>query len=201
MRRPLLLALPLALAACAGRTPAGSPPLDGAPTPARPGLPAAGPGESVAEYDLNRDGKPDVWKVIRRTAEGKEVTVRSQRDLNGDGKVDVWETFDEAGNPVTQTFDTDFDGKPDLVLHFEKGQLVRKEMSFGFDGKPRAWLYYEKGKLVRKERDDDGDGRVDTWEYWEDGELDRVGIDLDGDGRVDRWEQRKPQTAGGGKKP
>ena len=201
MRRSIAIVLPIALAACAGRTAAPKPAVKDAAAPqAVPALPV-GPGETLTEYDLNHDGKPDVWKVTRRTADGKEVLVRRQRDLNDDGKIDVWEEYDEAGNLVKQTLDLDFDGKPDLVLHFEKGQLVLKEMSFGFDGKPHAWAYYEKGKLVRKERDENGDGRVDYWEYWEGGEIDRIGIDLDGDGRVDRWEHRRPPTAEAAPKP
>ena len=196
MHRLLVLVLPLALAACAGRTRAPKPAVkDAAAGPAGPALPAAGPGETLAEYDLNHDGKPDVWKVTRRAADGKELLARRERDLNDDGKIDVWEAYDDDGNVVKQTVDLDFDGKPDLVLHFEKGQLVRKELGFAFDGKPHAWSYYEKGKLARKERDENNDGRVDYWEYWEGGEVDRIGVDLDADGRVDRWEQRKPQTA------
>lgn len=193
MRR-ILLALPaVAILACAGKTPA---PQAGPPGPvpaSAPPRPAAG--LAVTEFDLNHDGKADTWKFTRTGPDGKDVLVRRERDLNGDGKVDVWETFDDAGEPSVQVFDLDFDGKPDVALYFEKGQLVRKEFSFGFDGKPRAWSFYEKGKLARKERDENGDGKVDYWEYWENGEIDRIGIDTDADGKVDRWEQRKGPVA------
>lgn len=191
--RPLIaLAMPLWLAACAG----GAPPRRQEPAGAARSAHLAEPGEVIAEHDLNHDGRPDTWTFTRRAADGRAVLVRRELDLNGDGKVDVWEAYGEDGALVKQTMDLDFDGKPDLVLHFEKGQLWRKEMGFGFDGQPHAWAYYEKGQLVRKERDENGDGRVDVWEYWEDGEVDRIGIDLDGDGRVDRWEQRKARAAG-----
>ncbi len=152
------------------------------------------PGEALVEYDLNHDGKPDVWKYTRKRPDGTEVLSRKERDLNSDGKIDVWDWYDDQGNLEKQVLDFDFDGKPDRILHFEKGQLVSKEEAFGFDGKPHEWAYYEKGRLVRKERDTNGDGRVDTWEYWEGGEIDRVGMDLDGDGRVDRWESRRSQA-------
>ena len=98
--------------------------------------------------------------------EGKERVVRKERDLNGDGRVDVWETYDDEGNVAKQAYDLDFDGKPDLVITYEKGQLVRKE------------------------RDSKGTGKVDTWEYWEDGKLDRIGVDTDGDGVVDQWQKK-----------
>jgi hypothetical protein len=188
MRRPLL-ALPFAaLLACAGKTPAPAAAKD---KPADSHAAARQPDETLTEYDLDHDGKPDVWRYTRKGPDGKDVLVRRDRDLNGDGKIDVWEFYDASGNLEKQVVDLDFDGKPDVVIHYEKGQIVSKEMSFGFDGKPHAWSYYEKGRLVRKERDENGDGKVDYWEYWEGGEVDRVGIDVDGDGKVDRWESRK----------
>jgi hypothetical protein len=187
MRR-LLLALPFAaLLACAGRTP--SPTAKDRPADAHAA--ARLPDETLIEYDLDHDGKPDVWRYTKKGPDGKEFLVRRDRDLNGDGKIDVWESYDANGNLEKQVVDLDFDGKADVVIHYEKGQIVSKEMSLGFDGKPHAWLYYEKGKLVRKERDENGDGKVDYWEYWEGGEVDRIGVDVDGDGKVDRWESRK----------
>ncbi len=189
-----LLVAALLLAACAG------PRRDAAPAAEAP---AADPlqahakraDEALTEIDLDHDGKTDVWKFSRRTLEGKQVVVRQEKDLNGDGKIDVWEEYGEDGVLVKQTFDLDFDGKPDVTLFLEKGQLVRKEYAFAFDGKPRAWAFYEKNKLVRRERDLDGDGKIDVWEYWENGEIDRIGIDVDHDGRIDRWENRRSPGA------
>jgi hypothetical protein len=200
----------LAVALCAGAAGCAKkvPSPDAAESRVDPGhSPEKGAGEILTELDLNHDGKTDVWKYTRKTAQGKEILVRKERDLNNDGKIDVWEWYDADGNLEKQAIDFDFDGKPDVVLYFEKGQLVRKEMAFGFDGKPHAWSYYEKGHLVRKERDENGDGKVDYWEYWEGGEIDRIGIDTDGDGRVDRWESRRAASAAaegekpGGEKP
>ena len=153
------------------------------------------PGERVTAYDLDHDGKPDLWRYSIIVAEGKERVIRKERDLNGDGRVDMWQAFDADGNLVKEAFDLDFDGKPDLAITYEKGQLVKKEFAPGFDGMVRTTEYYENGKLVRKERDTKGDGKVDTWEYYENGELDRIGVDLDGDGQVDRWEARKSAAA------
>lgn len=152
--------------------------------------------EILTEYDLNHDGKPDVWKYVLRDASGKEILLRKEKDLNGDGKIDTWEKYAPDASLVRAVYDLDFDGKPDATLVYEKEQLVRKELAFGFDGVPRSWNYYEKGKLARKERDTNGDGKVDYWEYWENGEVDRIGVDQDGDGQVDRWEARKSAEAG-----
>ena len=196
MRRCLLALAGLAGLSCAG---ARKPPPAPSPTPAEVRFVPKGfeprPNETVAEFDLTHDGKPDLWKFSVKDSAGKELLVRKEKDLNGDGKVDTWERYAPDGTLVGIVYDLDFDGKPDEVLHLEKEQLVKKEMAFGFDGIPRSWSYYEKGKLVRKERDTNGDAKVDYWEYWEGGEVDRIGVDMDGDGQVDRWEARKSAEA------
>jgi hypothetical protein len=193
MRRIAVAALLLA-AACSHRQKAL------APAPGRenqaPALASAPrPGETVQEFDLNHDGRPDVWAYWVRGTDGKDVLVRKERDLNNDSKIDCWEEYQPDGTLAKLTYDMDFDGRPDVTLYFEKDQLVRKAYAFGFDGVPHIFNFYEKNKLVRKERDTNGDGRIDTWEYWENGQVDRVGLDLDGDGQVERWENR--QTARG----
>jgi len=195
MRRRYLATLPALLLACAGAQ--GSRATSGPPTPASPGSGE----ETMTAFDLSQSGKPTLWKYTRRGADGKDVVVRRERDLNGDGRVDVWEYYDETGNLEKQVVDLDFDGKPDVIIYFEKGQMVRKESAFGFDGKATEIAYYEKGKLVRKEKDLNGDGKIDYWEYWENGEIDRIGIDTDGCGKVDRWEMRRPTTAAASGQP
>jgi hypothetical protein len=149
------------------------------------------PSEKVAAFDVSHHGRPDLWKYSIVVGEGQERVIRKERDLNGDGRVDFWEAFDEEGNLVKQAYDLDFDGKPDLVITYEKGQLVKKEFAPGFDGMAQTFAYYENGKLVRKERASKNDGKIDTWEYWENGQLDRIGMDLEGDGQVTRWEKRQ----------
>ena len=194
MRRLLLLAALALATSCAHRERTVSsgptaPPESAAAVSAIPGF-APRPGERVAAYDVAGRGRPDLWKYSIVVGEGQERVVRTERDLNGDGRVDLWEVYDDDGNVAKQAYDLDFDGKPDLVITYEKGQLVKKEYAPGFDGMARTTAYYENGKLVRKERDTKGTGKIDTWEYYENGELDRIGVDLDGDGQVDRWEKR-----------
>ncbi len=196
MRRSLLALAGLAAVSCAGaHKPQPVAPAEGEGRVVAPKGFEPQPGEILTELDLTHDGKPDVWKYVVRDATGKETLVRKEKDLNADGRIDTWERYAPDGNPVRVVHDLDFDGKPDETLHFEKEQLVKKELAFGFDGVPRSWSYYEKGKLVRKERDTNGDGTVDYWEYWENGEVDRIGVDQDGDGQVDRWEARKSAEA------
>lgn len=196
MHRSLLALAGLAALSCAGARKT-APVAAAAPADARvvPKGFEPQPGEILSEFDLTHDGKPDVWKYVVRDAAGKETLVRKEKDLNADGRIDTWERYAPDGALVRVVHDLDFDGKPDETLHFEKEQLVKKELAFGFDGVPRSWSHYEKGKLVRKERDTNGDGTVDYWEYWENGEVDRIGVDQDGDGQVDRWEAKKTAEA------
>jgi hypothetical protein len=201
MRRllPFLLALS---AACAHQAPREEKPQAAAPTqtPAEAAELQPGPGEKLIEIDVNRDGKPDVWKIVKEV-DGKEVVVRKFMDMNGDGRIDAREYYNPDGTLEKIVYDMDFDGQPDVVRYYEKDQLVKKEYALGFDGISRTFSYYEKGKLIRKERDTNGDGQVDYWEYWENGVLDRIGYDDDGDGQVDRWEAKKVAAAPEGALP
>jgi hypothetical protein len=163
MRRVTVVAALLLSTACA--TPQRTvPPAPGREIigPAAVGTPK--PGETLREYDLNHDGRTEVWAYSVKGADGEEVLVRKEKDLNGDGRIDSWEYYGPDGTLARLSYDMDFDGKPDVTLVFEKDQLVRKEYAFGFDGIPHSVNYYEKGKLVRKERHANADGKVDTWE-------------------------------------
>ncbi|MBX7097997.1 MAG: hypothetical protein K1X89_09805 [Myxococcaceae bacterium] len=155
--------------------------------------------ETLTEFDLNGDKKPDVWSytVSAKNAEGKTIErlVRKELDLNWDGRVDISRTYDDREQIEKESLDLDFDGKVDQVNFYEKGVIVRKESDLTSTGKPSLFRYYEKGKLVRKERDTNADGRIDYWEYWEGDQVDRVGEDLDGDGNVDRW-TKNPNSEG-----
>jgi len=155
--------------------------------------------EKVTEFDLNHDGKPDVWvyTVKAKTPDGIEYDrlVRKEMDINWDGKVDIVRYYDENGQISKEALDLDFDGKVDQWNYYEKGVLVRKERDLAYSGKPDLWIYYEKGHIVRKERDTNHSGKVNYWEYWENDHVDRVGEDLDGDGKVDRW-TKNPNPGG-----
>lgn len=154
--------------------------------------------ETVTEFDLNRDKKPDVWTYTVKAigADGKEYERVSRKDLdiNWDGKVDIARQYDEKEQISREALDLDFDGKVDEVIFYEKGIVVRKERYLSSE-RPSLWLFYEKGQLVRKERDTNGDGKVDYWEYWENNQVDRIGEDLDGDGNVDKW-TKNPDSEG-----
>jgi hypothetical protein len=155
--------------------------------------------ETVTEYDLNNDGKPDMWTytVTGKDPEGRPIEriVRRELDINWDGKVDIVRHYDEREQISREALDLDFDGRVDQTNFYEKGQLVRKERDLDYDGRTDLWIFFERGKIVRREQDTNSDGRVDYWEYWENDQVERIGEDLDGDGQVDRW-TRNPQAEG-----
>jgi hypothetical protein len=171
----------------------------GATAGGRPMRQARGEGEKVTEYDLNKDGKPDVWSITTEgmDPEGRKVErlVRKELDINWDGKVDIVRLYDEREQVQSELLDLDFDGRVDQQNFYEKGVIVRKERDLDYDGKPDMWIFFEGGRIVRKERDTNADGRVDYWEYWENDQVDRIGEDLDGDGTVDRW-TKNPESEG-----
>jgi hypothetical protein len=118
MRRIAVAAALLLSAACSSRQKV-APPVAGTEN-LGPGVPSpARPGETIREYDLNHDGRTDVWTYSVTRADGKELVVRKERDLNNDGRVDSWEEFDADGALVKQTYDLDFVGKPDVTMFFE----------------------------------------------------------------------------------
>jgi hypothetical protein len=157
----------------------------------------------VRQFDMNRDGNPDLWKILRKVkqADGKTVELleRMELDINYDGKIDIFRFYNERSELVREEMDLDFDGKIDVAIAFEGGKVVRKELSQGFDESIRIWKHYEDGRLARIERITRSDGKLpDTFELYQDGQLAAVGYDKDGDGKPDVWQrvrEGKPMPA------
>jgi hypothetical protein len=168
---------------------------------AKPGAP--GPDEEVLSFDVNGDGKPDMFKFYPKgklptdpaRPETGGAVLRKELDLNGDGKIDMWTWYAPDGSRVREAMDVDFDGKVDEVVFYEKNVRVRVEWYTAGHDKPDTFRYYEKNKLVRVERDRNADGKIDSWEYWENDQIDRIGEDNDYDGNVDHWIKPPPAVA------
>jgi len=147
--------------------------------------------KSEEQYDLNGDGRPDLFKTYVMRGPKDEPDKRTQllarhdMDLNFDDKVDVRRIFNELGGVVREEMDLDFDGTFDAIDYYAEGVLYRRDMALNFDGKPSIIKYYNDNKLVRKERDTNADGQIDTVDFYEDGKLVRIGVDKDGDGKPD----------------
>jgi hypothetical protein len=157
-------------------------------------------GKKVALYDLNQDGKPDVWKLTQeKQQKGTTVDVLTCKevDLNHDGKKDYVAQYDEAGNIILEEYDFDFDGHFDARIYFDKktGKKVLVERMSGFGDQPDIWEVYgpdEKLQAVRRDRN--GDGNPDYWEQYTNGQLDKILFDDDFDGKIDRKEEAHPGT-------
>ena len=158
-----------------------------------------GPDQIVERFDLDGDGKADVWKVYKRLNDGEEgasedrVLVRKDMDINFDGRVDIRKHYAPNGEITKEEMDLDFDGRVDAVSHYREGKLHLREMDMAFDGTTDLWKYYENDQLIRKERDANHDGKPDYWEFYQDGKLVRTGRDLDGDGKPESYEDVVPE--------
>jgi len=154
-------------------------------------------GRETSEYDTSGDGVPDVRKVYLSTGAGVDarlVMICRETDANGDGKKDVIRYYDDEGRSLREESDRNFDGRMDIALVFQDGNVVRKELDENRDGKIDTKIFLENGKPLRSERDLKGRSSAqqwvpDRWEYYEEGRMVRMGTDLDGDSRVDRWDR------------
>jgi len=84
-----------------------------------------------AEEDRDRDGRMDTWTTYR-VVNGDEVVARVERDTKGGGKPDVFETYDtQSGKAVLSKREEDVngDGTIDVTSIYEKGKLVRREIT------------------------------------------------------------------------
>lgn len=191
----------LGLAACASSNPKTVPVGGETPTQGSRQVWAEQNGLALQTFDLNRDGKPDVFKYFKeaQSADAKNTKpaarklVRKELDLNHDGIIDMTRIFDDAGAIQEESADLDFDGKPDETAFFAAGVLIRKELDVNYDGKIDIYKHYQAGELDHIQYSRLATGQIDTWEYYEKGKIDRIGVDTDGDGKVDRWDRMSQQ--------
>lgn len=180
----------LAVAACKGKKEATT------PTNKATGASKVDPtlceesGKRVVTFDLDKDGKPDVWRLY-----AGEVMTCKQNDFDHDGRVDWMVAYDASGQPVYQKADFDYDGKFDMVEVFENGQKVEAERDTDFDGKFDVKELYTDGLLESVRRDRNGDNKPDQWETYRGGVLITVTYDDDFDGKVDRRNTEPEGTA------
>ena len=152
-------------------------------------------GKEIELYDLNRDNKPDVWKLFKTEDErGTKARLLSckQVDLDHDGRKDYVGEYDDSGALLLEEYDFDFDGRFDVRIHYDKknGKRYLVERETGFDNQPDIWEKYTKDEVLDNvRRDRNGDSRPDYWEQYRAGVLMSIQYDDDFDGKVDRQEQ------------
>ena len=152
-------------------------------------------GKTVVTYDLNHDGKPDVWRLYRTEDEGGtkvEFMTCKQVDFDHDGKKDWVVAYNRKGLPLYEKADFTYDGKWDMskVYDPKTGIVAEVERDTDFDGKfDVKEIYDSSGQLTSERRDRNGDGQPDVWEQYKDGILIAILYDDDFDGKVDRREE------------
>jgi hypothetical protein len=91
-------------------------------------------GGHITTVDEDRDGNGqiDAWSHYAVDPNGNEVVVKVERDSKGDGKPDVFETYEQQDGKtalVRREEDVNQDGTPDIVSIYDKGKLVKREIS------------------------------------------------------------------------
>ncbi len=152
-------------------------------------------GKKVQTFDLNRDSRPDVWKLYKQIREGGtqlDVLTCKQVDFDHDGKKDYVAAYSKKGAMLFEKYDFDFDGKFDAFARYEEktGELYQVERDTDFDGAyDVVERYDEKGVLTSVRRDRNGDQTPDQWEQYVGGQLVAILYDDDFDKKVDRKEE------------
>jgi hypothetical protein len=108
-------------------------------------------------------------------------------DRNEDGRIDLW-IYRENGEIVRRVLDEDFDGRPDQTILYDRvtHRVSRVEEDTDKNGRPDTWTDYQEGELARRRADANHDGTVDTWIFYREGEVSRHEQDTTGDGFRDR---------------
>jgi len=152
-------------------------------------------GKNVVTYDLNKDNKPDVWRLYKTEDEGGtkvEYLTCKQVDFDHDGRKDWVVAYNRKGNILFEKADFDYDGKWDVskIYDTKTGVVAEIERDTDFDGKFDVKEVYDSaGQLTSVRRDRNGDGQPDLWEQYKDGVLIAILYDDDFDGKVDRREE------------
>jgi len=152
-------------------------------------------GKNIVTFDLNKDGKPDVWRLYKTEDEGGtkvEFLTCKQVDFDHDGRKDWVVAYNRKGNPIYEKADFDYDGKWDMsaVYDTKVNQLAEVERDTDFDGKfDVKEIYDTAGMLTSVRRDRNFDGKPDLWEQYKDGILLAILYDDDFDGKVDRRDE------------
>lgn len=148
---------------------------------------------------------PNVRRVYLLSGKGahqRRTLLCREVDTNLDGTKDVFRHYDELGQPLRESADSNYDGKADTWLHFSGGRVITLEHDLDADGKADEKRQYSEGKLTRVQRDSNRDGKPDVWEVHGKRGIERMGFDVDFDGVVDRWAQGFPaETQGSQSKP
>ncbi len=152
-------------------------------------------GKNVVTSDLNKDNKPDVWRLYKTEDEGGtkiEFMTCKQVDMNQDGKKDWVVGYNRKGNPIFEKTDYNYDGQFDASAVYDQktGHYAEIDRDDDHDGRfEKKELYDTAGVLTSVRRDRNGDNQPDEWLQYKQNILIAILYDDDYDGRVDRREE------------
>jgi hypothetical protein len=152
-------------------------------------------GKNVVTFDLNKDGRPDVWRLYKSEEEGGtrvDILTCKQVDFDHDNRKDWVVGYNRKGGVVFEKADLDYDGRFDMSATYDtkSGKVVEVERDSDFDGNyDLKELYDSAGAISSVRRDRNGDQNPDVWEQYKDGALIAILYDDDSDSRVDRREE------------
>lgn len=152
-------------------------------------------GKNVLTYDLNKDTRPDVWRLYKSEDEAGtavEYMTCKQVDFDHDGRKDWVVGYNRKGTVLYEKADFDYDGKFDMSSLYDpkKGTVLEVERDSDFDGKyDLKEIYDGAGQLSSVRRDRNGDGEPDLWEQYKSSILIAILYDDDFDRKVDRREE------------
>ena len=152
-------------------------------------------GKNVITYDLNRDNRPDVWKMYKVDDQGGtkvEILTCKQVDFDHDGRKDWVVGYTPRGSNAFEKADFDYDGRFDMSAIYDPktGKRIEVERDSDFDGKYDIKEVYDRFEgLTAVRRDRNADGEPDYWEQYKDGALVAILYDDDYDKKVDRREE------------
>ena len=188
---PAVMCVALALAACKDKKGDTTPKNKGGSASKIDATLCESEGKRVASYDLNKDGKDDVWRLYK----GEAMSCK-QVDFDHDGRKDWMVAYDPSGKVLYQKADFDYDARFDMAAVFDPatGQRTEVERDTDFDGKFDIKEIYAGGQLSSVRRDRNGDNLPDQWDQYTDGVRTATTYDDNFDGKVDR---REDAPAGG----
>ncbi|HEY8156961.1 MAG TPA: hypothetical protein VII72_22740 [Myxococcota bacterium] len=127
---------------------------------------------------------PESAPPAPRLASGSEPVADGIVDRNEDGRVDLW-IYREKGEIVRRVLDEDYDGAPDSWVDYQEGEPVRRRADTNQDGAVDSWTFFRDGETSRHEQDTTGNGFRDRVGFYEAGKLVREEQDTLGSGRAD----------------
>jgi hypothetical protein len=127
---------------------------------------------------------PESTQAAPRLQSASEPIADGIVDRNEDGRVDLW-IYREKGDIVRRVLDEDYDGAPDSWVDYQEGEPVRRRADTNHDGAVDSWTFFRDGVTSRHEQDTTGNGFRDRIGFYEAGKLVREELDTRGSGRAD----------------